>query len=398
MKNPKRSNSLQTPSANKQVVSMLTQLSWCMAASSPIKSDLKKLGLDKISAQAAITALSTGAHQLHIDKLHTAYTEWKEMDDKAEKPTHSYIGHYIKAATSFYRSYHVNISVMQNTKTNHVEIIIKPQGERKKNTSYFEGTFKRATKSVKLTLNPEGILTVSPVMAIKAKDAYNPKAVQDVSDALHTNASLPTNSCLFVSGDGKRQDSVRHYQAYKGETVINHIEDKQNKDQQNTVQMALQYMDQVGSQLNALHEQGAAHFDCKLENILYAKNSGKFTVIDIPKENYNPCTPDPPQEPNASPLHFTWGHTTLPIQTLPKQKVQGEAEDKDKKGSGYKEIDDIFHPPDKRRSHAQFLECASSLTALLGHVNDSYAYLRGLYVIADSIPDTQEWSCSRPPP
>jgi len=157
-------------------------------------------------------------------------------------------------------------------------------------------------------------------------------------------------------------------------TIKDHIKDKQNQDQQKIVQMALRYMDQVGSQLNALHENGAAHFDCKLENILYDENSRQFTVIDIPERQYDPCVEDPQQD---SKLPYTPGYTSPPNRPLYTGNLTS---------SGFKSLDTIFYsatiPP----------------ITHLGHVNDSYAYLRGLYEIAAAIPDTQAWLWSYHPP
>ena len=355
-----KSNATTVP-ADVQVARMAGQLAWCMADSSLIKQQLLDFGLDPESAQAAIAALSTQENQTAITQLHDSFIS------STFGRRHSHVGHYIKTSTqpnsaSSDDKNHANISVMRNTTTNQVEIIIKPQGERKENTSYFEGTSKRATKSVKLALNPEGLLTVSPVMAIKANDNVDAKSV---SDELHAVNALPTDSCLFVSGGGKRENSVRHYQANKGVTVIDFIQDKQNQDQQKFVQMALQYMDQVGSQLSALHEKGAAHFDCKPQNILYDENSRQFTVIDIPEQQYDPCVEDPQQ---ASELSYTPGYTSPP--SRPRYAAPPIS-------SGFKSLDTIFY--------------SATIPAIthLGHVNDSYAYLRGLYEIAAAIPDTQ---------
>ncbi len=376
-----------TSQPSDQIKIIREQLAWCIADSSPIKSALKKLGLDTKSAKKVVDTLELKRVETETNKLANhldtppKQSEPGSPSPPPSNPEHSHVGYYIKITVGSSdenddeKQSHVNISLMLNTTTKQVAIIIKPKGVRKENTSYFEGTLKRATKSVKLTLNPEGILTVSPVMAIKANSDEHAKSV---SDELHANNALPTDSCLFIKRDpffipgtstnnaGKRIGTVRHYQANKGVTIIDHIEDKQNKDQQKTVQMALRYMDQVGSQLNALHEQGRAHFDCKPQNILYEKNSGQFTVIDIPKEKYDPCVEDPP---GRDPLPVTRGYTTLPTQ----EKNQD---------SNYPEIDNIFYPPGKQ----DISECASTVV-YLGHVNDSYAYLRGLYDIADSIPD-----------
>jgi len=215
-----KSNATTVP-ADVQVARMAGQLAWCMADSSPIKQQLLDFGLDPESAQAALADLSTTPNKTAIAQLHEPRYIFSFL---SRSPLHSHVGHYIKTSTqpNFKRrnhQNHVNISVMRNTTTNQVEIIIKPQGKRVKDISKFVGGFKRATKSVKLTLNPEGILTVSPVMAIKANDDVDAKSV---SDELHAN-DLSTASCLFVSGDGKRENSVRHYQANKGVTIKDHI-------------------------------------------------------------------------------------------------------------------------------------------------------------------------------
>lgn len=381
-----------TSQPSDQIKIIREQLAWCIADSSPIKSALKKLGLDTKSAQEVVYTL----HRPYVLKNATDLANRLDTPPKQSEPgspssppsipEHSHVGYYIKTTVGGSdespdeKQSHVNISLMLNTTTKQVAIIIKPKGVRKENTSYFEGTLKRATKSVKLTLNPEGILTVSPVMAIKANSDVDAKYV---SDELHADNALPTDSCLFINGQsniqgiknaGKRIGTVRHYQANKGVTIFDHIKDKQNKGQQKTVQMALRYMDQVGSQLTALHDQGRAHFDCKPQNILYEKNSGQFTVIDIPEEQYDPCVQIHPGQPAPN---VTWGYTMLPIPTW----FLGENWKEVDWSSNYTEIDNIFVPQKQ-----PWKWCALAVRHL-GHVSDSYAYLRGLYDIADSIPD-----------
>lgn len=227
---------------NEQVMSMLKQLSWCMADSSPIKEQLRNFGLDPDSAQAVISALKETKNQHAITLLR------KEKSNILIDSVGHYIKTHLPGGSKKNKNSHVNITVMLNLKNKQVEIIVKSAGERARDVSYSEGQFKRATKCVKLTLI-DNVLTIAPVVAIKPKeDRYEFSVDREIRKQQQS-----TITCDIVSGPGKRIGHVRYFQDDGGKNVVDYIKTSKKLLDAELVGMAIQYVHQVGQQLNALH-------------------------------------------------------------------------------------------------------------------------------------------------
>ncbi len=352
--------------------------------SSTVKQQLQQeYRLSETTLKQIVATLENDYHQ---DQITALQNEAKKRE--------GWVGYYIKTTTnetgvSKSKEDHINITVMLNHQ-GHLQVVVKPEGERKEEVAYNEGTIKRATNETMIFFDQEGTLRVNNVVDIKGKPEVQRKLAEEERRAKNISISGEVIehdpnafTCFFpdagvVQGGKKRAGDIRIYQTYKGKDLIDDMGENGVD-----VDYAMQYMLQIGAQLSELHKKGISHHDVKLENILSRQVDEHRVValIDCPRRG---------ETASPSGVHGTRTPTVTPGASCPPRFWEGTyywSNDVYKKRERREKdaIDEIWITQrDGKTSVAKsYWESSKAYT---GHVDDSYAYLRGLYKIADSIP------------
>ncbi len=397
-----------------------------------VKSLKRQLAEDyRLSETTLSQIVATLEHDYHQEQITALQNEAKKRE--------GWVGYYIKTTTNegwdmSEKKGHINITVMVNHQGD-LQVVVKPDGEREEGVTKNEGSFKRATNETMICFDGNGKLRVNKVVDIKTrraryklnKDQLSEGEIEEERekrDNQNYNISkevmaqdVNAFTCFFptggVSQGGKNRGGAVHtYQQNKGEDVFGLTFKEKNENNPVDVNYAMQYMLQIGAQLNGLHKQGISHHDVKLENILSHQVNGHpvLTLIDCPLEGETAA----PIGSSGKKKGFA---KTVGVSCPPHTHVD-EIEDPDDpekivkirtdywSNGLYSSEDDEGDPqPEKDRIDKIWLQEGDeksiatkyweSKKRYTGHVDDSYAYLRGLLKIAASISNTKEQEQAR---
>lgn len=347
--------------------------------------------LSETTLSQIVATLENDYHQKKITAL----------QNEAEK-REGWVGYYIKTTTnetgvSKSKEDHINITVMVNPQGD-LQVVVKPEGERKKEVTYNQGSFKRATEETMFQIDKNGQLIVSNMVNLKYNQLTSGQRFKENINISREVIGHDPNAftCFFPSNsqERNRDGDTRIYQANNGKAVSDLIFGETDSVD---VNYAMQYMLQIGAQLSGLHEKGISHHDVKLENMLSRQVDGHpvFTLIDCPLQGE---TATPSNAMKESPMR-TLGISCPPDTREVKIKdpedpgktvvirtdswSNGLYSSQDGKGDPQPEKDRIdkiwLQEGDENPIATKYWKSEKRFT---GHVDDSYAYLRGLYLIS----------------
>ena len=239
---------------------------------------------------------ASGLSSEDMKKVKTFLQEEQEkINNLTTRSGEAWFAHYIKKDVSKTSSkdkqaYTPRITVKYNPTQQAWKVFIKPSGVRQLGTTKAEGSFKHVvTNGIELSLI-NNKLALDKVVMIRAKSSDKEKNVMQQVIGEGT-----ADAILYVSSSHKtkRKETVRKGYIYytdtyggKESTVLIKPMNMIAKSQDTIFQDLSDFVVQVGSQITAMHNQGSAHSDLKLENVLVDSvnhdgiSRNKFTVID----------------------------------------------------------------------------------------------------------------------
>lgn len=223
--------------------------------------------------------------QIHLPENTRAIVQLSQhTNDSTSSKIHSHIAHYIKDTR---KDLHLNFSVLYDLEQSSYTILVRPLNdtnvEKTQKRPKKIGGEKIVTDHVAIHLDEKSTLQFSPVVSYKSRSnpAYQFTDNEIISLTKQGGLCLQT---VTSNTPTSRNNNYRVIDIHKGTDVTQNLALLNIASAHSFMGYIASFMDQVGTQIHALHKSGLVHGDVKLLNICVKKkaDSWHFSLIDLP--------------------------------------------------------------------------------------------------------------------